>query len=85
LRLKEKKMRAEAFWGIDHKESIPMTAEGETIEECIAKFVNVIEQVAPGGKWYPLKTWVNGEEVVLHHADAFRKVFTLDDSVVVAY
>jgi hypothetical protein len=78
-------MEAEAFWGIDGKESIAMTAQGETLAECIAEFAAAIEQVAKGGKWYPLKTWVDGKEIVLHHANVFRKVFTLDETVVVAY
>ncbi len=78
-------MQAEALWGIDNKSSIAMTAEGDTIAECVSQFIAIVDQAATGGGWYPLKTWVNGEEIVLHHADAFRKVFTLDDSVVVAY
>jgi hypothetical protein len=78
-------MQAEAFWGIDNKGFIALTAQGETLAKCIAELAAAIEQVAEGGKWYPLNTWVDGKEIVLHHADAFRKVFTLDDSVVVAY
>lgn len=78
-------MQAEAFWGTDDRGSIAMTAQGDTIAECIAEFAARIERLAPGGKWYPLKTRVGGKNVVLHHSDAFRKVFTLDELVVVAY
>lgn len=78
-------MQAEAFWGIDGKKSIVMMAEGDTIAECLIQFIHRVEQAAAGGGWYPLVTLVDGQEIVLHHADAFRKVFTLDESVVVAY
>jgi hypothetical protein len=78
-------MQAEAFWGIDGKESIVMTAEGDTIAECVSQLVAKVDQAATGGWWYPLRTWVDGQEIVLHHAEVLRKVFTWDESVVVAY
>lgn len=78
-------MQAEAFWGIDGKKSIVMTAEGDTIAECLIQFIFKVEQAAAGGWWYPLVTLVDGEIVVLHHAESLRKVFTRDESVVVPY
>ena len=78
-------MQAEAFWGIDGRESIAMTAEGDTIAECVSKFVVIVVQAAAGAGWYPLRTWVDGKEILLHHADALRKVCTIDESVIVPY